>query len=115
MSAELLDLAGIAKLLKVRHKTPNTWRQRGLLPPVDFPGIRTPLWKRATIVKWALVSGRLTGELAAELRAKQETGRTSSLSQGGDDQVPSEVLAAPDVDPTLLDPDLDEVETFEEE
>jgi hypothetical protein len=48
----VVDLAGIARHMKVdRRYTPQQWRQRNLLPPVDFPDIREPLWYASTIVE----------------------------------------------------------------
>lgn len=46
---EIVDLAGIARHMKVERLTPQQWRQRGHLPPVDFPEIREPLWYTSTI------------------------------------------------------------------
>lgn len=50
----LIDLAGIADLLKVAPVTPQQWRQRNQLPEPDvsdFPD--KPLWKSSTIIAWA--------------------------------------------------------------
>lgn len=47
----IVDLAGIARHMNVERFTPQQWRQRGLLPPVDFPDIREPLWYVSTIKK----------------------------------------------------------------
>lgn len=46
---EVVDLAGIAWHMKVERHTPQQWRQRGLLPEVDFPRIKEPLWYATTI------------------------------------------------------------------
>lgn len=46
---QVVDLAGIARHMRVERYTPQQWRQRGLLPPVDFPEIREPLWYASTI------------------------------------------------------------------
>lgn len=46
---EVVDLAGIAWHMKVDRHTPQQWRQRGLLPEVDFPHIKEPLWYASTI------------------------------------------------------------------
>ena len=46
---EVVDLAGIAWHMKVERHTPQQWRQRGLLPEVDFPRIKEPLWYAASI------------------------------------------------------------------
>lgn len=45
----VVDLAGIARHMLVTRYTPQQWRQRGHLPPVDFPDIREPLWYASTI------------------------------------------------------------------
>lgn len=49
----LLDLAAIADLLGVAHRTATTWRTRGVLPPPDFTISNRPGWRRATILRWA--------------------------------------------------------------
>lgn len=46
---QIVDLAGIARHMRVERFTPQQWQQRGHLPPVDFPEIRTPLWYASTI------------------------------------------------------------------
>lgn len=46
---EVVDLAGIARHMRVERFTPQQWKQRGHLPPVDFPHIREPLWYVSTI------------------------------------------------------------------
>jgi len=46
---QIVDLAGIARHMRVERFTPQQWKQRGHLPPVDFPEIREPLWYVATI------------------------------------------------------------------
>jgi len=48
---QIVDLAGIAQHMRVNRYTPQQWRQRGLLPPVDFPDISEPLWYASTIVE----------------------------------------------------------------
>jgi hypothetical protein len=45
----VVDLAGIARHMHVERFTPQQWKQRDLLPPVDFPEIREPLWYASTI------------------------------------------------------------------
>ena len=47
--SDVVDLAGIARRMRVDRYTPQQWRQRGHLPPVDFPRIKEPLWYAATI------------------------------------------------------------------
>jgi hypothetical protein len=55
----IIDLAGIARHMRVARFTPQQWAQRGLLPPVDFPEIREPLWYVSTIRdKFVTPSGR---------------------------------------------------------
>jgi hypothetical protein len=46
---QVVDLAGIARHMRVERHTPQMWRQRGHLPPVDFPSIKEPLWYASTI------------------------------------------------------------------
>jgi hypothetical protein len=46
---KVVDLAGIARHMRVERYTPQQWRQRGHLPPVDFPEIKEPLWYASTI------------------------------------------------------------------
>lgn len=59
-SRQIVDLAGIARHLRVHRYTPQQWRQRGHLPPVDFPEIKEPLWYAATIrEKFAVPSRRV--------------------------------------------------------
>jgi hypothetical protein len=48
---EVVDLAGIARHMRVNRYTPQQWRQRGLLPPVDFPEISEPLWYASTVIE----------------------------------------------------------------
>lgn len=48
---EIVDLAGIARHMRVERFTPQQWKQRGHLPPVDFPAINEPLWYVSTIKK----------------------------------------------------------------
>jgi len=45
----VVDLAGIAAHMRVERFTPQQWKQRGHLPPVDFPDIAEPLWYASTI------------------------------------------------------------------
>ena len=45
----VVDLAGVARHMHVERFTPQQWKQRDLLPPVDFPDIREPLWYASTI------------------------------------------------------------------
>jgi hypothetical protein len=50
---QIVDLAGIARHMRVDRHTPGQWRQRGLLPPVDFPEItKEPLWYASTIKRY---------------------------------------------------------------
>lgn len=45
----IVDLAGIARHMRVERFTPQQWGQRNLLPDVDFPYIKEPLWYASTI------------------------------------------------------------------
>jgi len=45
----IVDLAGIARHMRVERFTPQQWKQRDHLPPVDFPEIKEPLWYASTI------------------------------------------------------------------
>lgn len=47
---QIVDLAGIARHMKVERYTPQQWRQRKLLPPVDYPEIAEPLWRVTTLL-----------------------------------------------------------------
>ena len=55
---EILDLRGVARHCGVSPDTPQQWRQRGILPAVDFPEIHHPLWLASTIKAWAIRTGR---------------------------------------------------------
>jgi len=48
-TSKIVDLAGIARHMRVERFTPQQWSQRGHLPPVDFPEIKEPLWYASTI------------------------------------------------------------------
>src|SRR4051794_7010368 len=48
---QVVVLAGIARHMKVERFTPQQWKQRGHLPPVDFPAIAEPLWYVSTLKK----------------------------------------------------------------
>lgn len=54
----IVDLAGIARHMQVNRYTPQQWRQRGHLPPVDFPEIKEPLWYASTIIDGFCVPSR---------------------------------------------------------
>lgn len=57
---EIVDLAGIARHMRVERFTPQQWKQRDHLPPVDFPLIREPLWYASTIKdQFVVPTGRL--------------------------------------------------------
>jgi hypothetical protein len=55
---EVVDLAGIARHMRVERFTPQQWKQRGLLPPVDFPEIKEPLWYVTTIKRDFIIPTR---------------------------------------------------------
>jgi hypothetical protein len=45
--------------MRVARHTPGQWAQRKLLPPVDFPELREPLWYAETVRdKFAIPTGR---------------------------------------------------------
>lgn len=54
----VVDLAGIARHMRVERFTPQQWKQRGHLPPVDFPEIKEPLWYASTIIEHFVVPSR---------------------------------------------------------
>lgn len=57
---QIVDLAGIARHMHVERFTPQQWRQREFLPPVDFPEIKEPLWYASSIQEqFAEPTGRL--------------------------------------------------------
>ncbi len=78
-AADIIDLRGIARLLKVSKHTPNQWRQRDLLPEVDFPELMRPAWRKSTIIAWARSTGRWppgsTARPEASTRQPSETKR----------------------------------------
>lgn len=47
---QIVDLAGIARHMRVDRLTPQQWKQRKYLPPVDFPEIKEPLWLVSSII-----------------------------------------------------------------
>ena len=56
----IVDLAGIARHMLVDRFTPQQWKQRGHLPPVDFPDISEPLWYVSTLKeKFAIPTRRI--------------------------------------------------------
>lgn len=56
----IVDLAGIARHMRVERYTPQQWKQRDLLPAVDFPEIREPLWYVSTIKEhFVIPTGRV--------------------------------------------------------
>lgn len=56
--SHVVDLAGIARHMRVERFTPQQWKQRGHLPPVDFPEIKEPLWYASTIVEGFVIPSR---------------------------------------------------------
>lgn len=46
---QIVDLAGVARHMGVGRFTPQQWKRRDILPPVDFPEIAEPLWMVSTI------------------------------------------------------------------
>lgn len=60
MHNEIVDLAAIARHMRVARHTPQQWSQRKLLPPVDFPDLAEPLWYASTIrEKFAIPTKRI--------------------------------------------------------
>lgn len=54
-----LGTADIAELLHTDRHTPQVWYQRAVLPTPDWVvNQRYPVWTQATIVRWALATGR---------------------------------------------------------
>lgn len=70
----ILDLPGIAWHLGVKRYTPQQWKQRGILPPVDFPEIKEPLWLGATIKQFAKRTGRPWYEAGAPIDSDDDEG-----------------------------------------
>ena len=57
----MLDIVGpaeIADMLRVHPVTVDRWRRDGVLPPPEAALRRGPVWLRATIVEWAVQTGR---------------------------------------------------------
>ncbi len=55
----IVGLKEIAARLRVKPKTPQRWKARGLLPdPLAIPGGR-PVWRWGVIENWAYETGRL--------------------------------------------------------
>lgn len=55
---QVVDLAGISRHMLVDRYTPQQWKQRGHLPPVDFPDINEPLWYVSTLKEKFVVPTR---------------------------------------------------------
>lgn len=55
---QIVDLAGIARHMRVERFTPQQWKQRDHLPPVDFPEIKEPLWYASTIKEQFVIPTR---------------------------------------------------------
>lgn len=65
---QIVDLAGIARHMHVERYTPQQWKQRDHLPPVDFPEIREPLWYASTIKdKFVVPTRRVWYDVPAEV------------------------------------------------
>lgn len=56
---ELVGVQEIAELLDVVHQTAKQWRARGVLPEPEWTVSGVPVWRKATILKWAKETGRL--------------------------------------------------------
>lgn len=75
----VVDLAGIARHMHVERFTPQQWKQRDYLPPVDFPEIKEPLWYASTIRdKFAIPTGRMWCDAPTAMQAVACT-----MSHGG--------------------------------
>ena len=61
MAAEILPvgMVEIAQRLGVQRATVDRWGQRGLLPDPDWTVGGRPAWNWATIVRWAVDTGRM--------------------------------------------------------
>ncbi len=67
---DVVDLAGIARHMRVERYTPQQWRQRykDAFPPVDFPDIKEPLWYASTIRdQFAIPSRRIWWDAPGEV------------------------------------------------
>ncbi len=63
----IVDLAGIARHMAVERFTPQQWKQRRHLPPVDFPAIKEPLWYASTIKdRFIVPTGRMWHDFPSE-------------------------------------------------
>src|ERR1700753_2899083 len=56
--SRIVDLAAIARHTRAPRHTPQQWKQRGHLPPVDFPHIAEPLWYERTIIEQFIIPTR---------------------------------------------------------
>ncbi len=56
---DLVDVHLIAERLDVPVNNVRKWRQRDILPAVDYPQLRSPVWNWGTIRTWAESTGRL--------------------------------------------------------
>lgn len=56
---EIVGYRGMAQMLGVGKRAPAVWRQRGQLPPPDYPEINgAPAWNRWTVIQWAVETDR---------------------------------------------------------
>jgi len=60
MDPDPVGLTEIAERLGVRTRTAYTWRDRELLPDPDWFISDRPVWRWATIKRWAIDTGRLS-------------------------------------------------------
>jgi hypothetical protein len=86
---ELLDLSAIAERCGVSKFTPQQWRQRDVLPPVDFPEVDVPLWRVSTIRRWARDTDR-------DFRSSPKDVRTAVVPDSTNPGIPSLAFSAPD-------------------
>jgi len=57
----MLDIVGpseIAEMLRVHPVTVDRWRRDGVMPPPEAELNRGPVWQKASIVEWAVLTGR---------------------------------------------------------
>ena len=56
---DLVDIEAVAQRLDVQRQTVRMWRYRDLLPKPEWMLNGGPVWRWATIEKWAKETGRL--------------------------------------------------------
>lgn len=56
---ELVGLVELTVMADVPRKTVDKWRERGILPTVDYEVSGTPIWFKTRMVAWLHETGRL--------------------------------------------------------